>query len=420
MRSVYFIAAAVAVAICMAFAYSLTKNKSQAKAKPLAVVSPSKSAVFINRETNPHFLSALDEYEKFITEAIQQKQAPGAAVVVVKDSSIIYLKGFGVKESGKPDLIDANSVFRLGSVSKCFASVLTGILVNDHTLSWDDHVSQYLPSFRLKSEESTRQLTLRHVLSHTIGLPHHAFTNMIEEHVPFDTLVNHLKDVELTGKPGEIYSYQNVGFSLIGKVIESTTHQKFEKILHDKLFAPLHMQNASASYQEITSNPDVAKPHRFVNNAWKAIPISNEYYDVCPAGGVNASIADVGLFLKALLGNVETVLPKERLDEIFQPYVRATSKNHSFGLWQRPKASYYAMGWRVITFKNDTLEYHGGYVNGYRSEIAIDRKRRIAICMLVNAPGSLANVGIPRFFEAYGHHQDSINAWQRRNLKALE
>jgi len=366
-------------------------------------------------DPNPYIQKVLAQYEDFIEEAIRRSVAPGAAVAIVKDSSIIYLKGFGLKQMGKPDSIDVNTVFRLGSVSKCFASVLAGTLVNDHVFNWDDPVIKYLPDFALKTKASTEKLTLRHVLSHTIGLPYHAFTNMIEERAPLDTLLKELRYLELTSEPGKMYSYQNVGFSIIGEVIKAATHKTFEEALTEKVFQPLHMKNSSASYEAMVNNPNIARPHHFARKHWVSIPVSDTYYDVNPAGGVNASIADMALWLKALLGNDQQVLTDSTLNQIFEPQVRAVSKNRNFAKWQRPKASYYALGWRVLTFKNDTIEYHGGYVNGYRTEVALDRKNKIAICVLTNSAGDLADQSIPEFLKSFSQQADSIALWENRN-----
>ena len=370
-------------------------------------------------DPNPYVQLLLAEYQKYVDKAILSGQAPGAAVVIVKDSSIIFLKGFGLKESGTTDSVNVNSVFRLGSVSKCFASVLTGTLVKDHLLDWDDKVTNYVPNFQLKHKENTDSLKIRHVLSHTIGLPYHAFTNMVEERVPLDSLLIRLKELNLIGLPGKVYSYQNVGYSLIEKVIESATGKSYEEALTEKLFKPLHMQNASASYAGITENSNVAQPHYRFRRGWKPTAISDTYYNVAPAGGVNASIADMGLWLKALLGTTDEVLSTEALNDMLTPQVKAISKNRNFRLWKRPKASYYAMGWRVLTFKNDTLDYHGGYVNGYRSEVAIDRKNRMAICVLTNSPGSLADQSIPKFFAIRSRYIDLINTWEKQNQTLL-
>ncbi len=359
-------------------------------------------------DPNPFVQDALKEFEGFIKTALANRQAPGAAVAIVKDTSIIFLKGYGLRDTKKPDSVDTRTVFRLGSVSKSLTATLAAVLVNENSIHWDDRVIIYLTDFRLKSEEATKNLTLRHLLSHTIGLPYHAYTIMVDDNAPYDTLVDHLKDLDLVGKPGELYSYQNVGFSLIGNVIEKATGKKLEDVFSEKLFKPLGMKDASASYEKIIADDNVAKPHFFTN----PISISPAYYSVVPAGGLNASIQDMGMWLKALMGNQPSILPQERLNEIFEPQVRAIARNHNFWRWKRVRKSYYGLGWRVITFSNDTILYHGGYVNNYRCEVALNRKKKIAIALLVNSPGMLADQGIPRFFKIYDHYLDSINRWK--------
>lgn len=410
------------LALLLAFVYSPgpSKNESTATEKKAASITPviEKDVTAIS-DPNPYTQKVLAQYEEFIQRAIRAGTSPGAAVAIVKDSSIIYLKGFGLKQTGKPDSINTNTVFRLGSVSKSIAATLAGTLVSDSLFCWDDPVIKFLPDFELKSKDYTEQLTVRHVLSHTIGLPYHAFTNMIEEHAVLDTLFKELRYLDLNGAPGKVYSYQNVGYSLIGEVIKATTKKSFETMLKEKLFQPLHMKNSSASYEAMVNNSNIARPHLFSHKRWVSIPVSDTYYDVAPAGGVNASIADMALWLKALLGNEQEVLTTSTLDQIFEPQVKAISKNRNFWKWQRPKASYYALGWRVLTFKNDTIEYHGGYVNGYRSEVAIDRKNRIAICVLTNSAGDLADQSVPEFFTRYSQQADSIAAWENRKKYTL-
>jgi beta-lactamase class C len=410
------------LALLLAFVYSPmppTKAENCVNEAPLQANIPliveEEYNVVAYPDPNPYTQKLLAQYEAFIMRAIKTGSSPGAAVAIVKDSSIIYLKGFGLKQVGKPDSININTVFRLGSVSKSITSVLAGTLVNDRLFNWDDPIVKFLPEFELKSKESTAKLTIRHVLSHTTGLPYHAFTNMIEERAPLDALFKELRYLDLIGEPGKIYSYQNVGYSLIGAVIKATTEKSFEEVLTEKLFLPLHMKNSSASYAAIINNPNIARPHHFTRKHWVSVPVSDTYYDVGPAGGVNASIADMALWLKALLGNEQEVVNDSTLNVIFEPQVRAISKNRNFWKWQRPKASYYALGWRVLAFKSDTLEYHGGYVNGYRSEVAVDRKNRIAICVLTNSAGTLADLSIPEFFTRYNQQGDSISYWENRN-----
>lgn len=343
----------------------------------------------------------LSAYEDYIKESIKLTGIPGAAIAIIQDSSIIYLKGFGVRSVDTKEPVDVHTVFRLASVSKCLTGVLTGVMVKDSVFSWDDPVVKYIPDFELKSPEYTQLLSIRNVLSHTTGLPYHTYTNLIEEGKTFEELRVELKNVDMISTPGKIYSYQNVAYSLIGDVIKTATGNSFAEEMKTRIFGPLHMANASVSYESMIQNSNVAQPHLYRGRKWKRIPVSETYYNTAPAGGINASITDMAKFMVALLGNKENIVSGETVSQLFEPEIRATAKNRNFNRWNRIKQSYYGIGWRILQFKNDTIAYHGGYVNGYRSEIAINPKRKLAICVLANGPGGFADHAIPAFFNTY-------------------
>lgn len=388
--------------------FGLSKNDESVKTTIIRGDS-ARQSVFVYADPNPFVQLSIKEFDSFIKMTLANRQAPGAALAVLKDTSIICLKGYGLREFGKPDSIDARTVFRIGSVSKSITATLCAVLVDEGVIRWDDPVTKYLPDFKLKSEEATKKLTLRHLLSHTEGLPYHAYTDMVDRSAPVDTLIDYLQDLNLIAEPGQIYSYQNVGFSLIGKVIEAATKKSFEEVLTEKLFLPLHMVDASASFQRIIKNKNSAIPHKFT----EPLKISEVYYSVAPAGGINSSAQDMALWLKELLSHKANVLNEARLTEIFKPQVGATVRNLNFFKWKRLRKSFYGLGWRIISFSDgDTLRYHGGLVNNYRCEVAINPKNKIAIALLVNSPGMLANQGIPQFFKIYDHYLDSINRWR--------
>jgi beta-lactamase class C len=372
------------------------------------------TASVIPRKENPHILSLVDAFEPKINELIKQSNTPGATIAIVHDSTIVYLKSFGLKSSTGKDPVDVNTVFRIASVSKCFASFLTGILVEDTVLHWQDPVIKYLPDFSLSSPEQTKLLTLEHVLSHSTGLPYHTYTNLVEEGIDLNTLLGRLKEVKMSSDVGEEYSYQNVAYSLIGEVIHVATGKTYETEMIEKVFTPLGMKTASIDYKSIIDNPNIAKPHKLANRRWVPATITDTYYNVAPAGGVNASGADMAQWMIALLGHRPDVIHRQTLEMMFSPEVLARSKNRNYKKMNRFDKSYYGLGWRILHYPNDTLIYHGGYVNGYRSEVALDPKDDIAICILANAPGELADNGIPVFFNLFNMHRDSIVAWENR------
>ena len=386
------------------------KREEPADVPVKKVVAPPK------RPINPYFKELLNEYEGEILKLSRASHTPGAAIAVVYDSTIVYIKGFGVRNVLRPDSVDENTVFRIASVSKCFAAFLSGTLVEDSLLSWNDTVVHYLPKFHLKPREETSKLTVKHVLSHTTGLPYHAYTNMVEEGSSLDSMLSWLGNINLASHVGQSYSYQNVAYSIIGKVIEAKTGKTYNDQLRERVFVPLKMNNASVDYVSMMKNINIATPHQMGRGRgnWRPAKITNTYYNVAPAGGVNASISDMANWMIALLGNRPDVITPETLKELYTPKVKAPSKNRNYGRMHRLSNSYYGLGWRVLHYPNDTLIYHGGYVNGFRSEVAINPRERIAVCILANAPGDLADNGIPLFFNLYEPKRDSIIAWERK------
>jgi beta-lactamase class C len=409
----------VAVAAILIVSFNKREEKPVANS-PTVTIDSSSHKIQVPRlhavsVENPHLKKLLAEYEQTIHQLMNNTHTPGAAIAIVKDSSIIYLKGFGLKETGTTDSVNTETVFRLASVSKCFAPVLTGILVEDGILHWEDKVIQHVPEFALKSPEQTAELNLKHVLSHTVGLPYHTYTNLIEDGEDLHSMLTKLRDVNMINKVGKVYSYQNVAYSLISEVVQSASGKSYEQLMIDSIFTPLHMYQASISYDGISSNDNVALPHRATRKGMKTTSILKTYYNTAPAGGVNASISDMAQWLKALMGHRQDIVSTKILNEVFTPVIKAPYKNRNFRKWLRPTGAFYGLGWRVLNFRDQSLCYHGGYVNGYRSELAINRKGKIGICVLTNLPGAMPDNAVPIFFKLYNQYREAIEAWELRN-----
>ncbi|MBN2610535.1 MAG: beta-lactamase family protein [Bacteroidales bacterium] len=341
-------------------------------------------------------------YDTFITQSLAQENIPGLAVVIVKDNQVVFMKPYGVKEFGTTDSVDINTVFRLGSVSKGFASVLTGILVDEKKLSWDDKVIKYLPDFSLKDTSHTNKLTIRNILSQTTGLPTHTFTDMLDYNVPFEEIKPLLVNVNPIAPPGKLYSYQNVTYSLIADIVKSATGQDYNTLVEHKIFIPLYMQHASLDYESMASDSNVAMPHVYAgNHTWKTLALNNRYYSVPPASGVNASISDMARWLLALNGNYPEFIPKESLGEIYTPQIYTPIKRKYRNSWKDLEKLYYGLGWRVFEINGNRIIYHGGYVKGYRAEIAFNYEEKTGIAVLFNSNCRLSNVCIPKFWELY-------------------
>ncbi|MBU6339928.1 MAG: beta-lactamase family protein [Bacteroidetes bacterium] len=340
------------------------------------------------------------DFDAFFQENMPHIGPAGAAVALVYEGKIILLKGYGMRNAQKQLPVDAHTVFRLGSVSKGFAGVLTGMLAQEGRIHWDDRVQTYFPDFQLSDPEQSRRMQIRHLLSQTTGLPYHAFTNLIEKGYSLDRIVReYFPKAPLSAPEGQFYSYQNAAFSLIQPVLENATHQSYDELVQQYLFNPSGMLDASSSYQAMCATENKSLPHAFTGAGWRPTTLDSGYYDFTPAGGINASISDMSRWLLYLLGQIENKIPDETLDTVFTPVISTDKERRLFPHWIGRSDAYYAMGWRVLKQGNKSYMYHGGYVNGYRTEIALDRSGKNGICVLFNAATPLCSKVVPQFFQ---------------------
>jgi beta-lactamase class C len=333
---------------------------------------------------------------------MQATQTPGAAVAIVVDTQLVWLRGYGLRQLGVPDSVDAHTVFRIGSLSKGFAGVLTGILVQEGLLRWEEPVQKHFPEFTLRDRKQAARIQLWHLLSHTTGLPYHAYTNLIEEGYDIRRIITqYFPKAPVSGREGVFFSYQNAAFCAIEEVVAKATGRSYATLIREKIFQPAGMHHASTDFSSIQNSPNRALPHFWTGQQWRPDNISPLYYNSLAAGGVNASISDMGAWLRLLLGQRPQAVQESTLDRVFRPVVKTGKERRIMPHWIDRDAAAYAMGWRVLQHGADTLLYHGGYVNGFRGEIALNRRDKVGICVLFNGSSELANHCIEAFFERW-------------------
>jgi len=345
----------------------------------------------------------LENYDRYFQQEMSRTQTPGAAVVVVKDSQVVFMRGYGLRCWGRPDSVDARTVFRLGSLSKGFAGVLTGVLVQEGALQWEDLVQKHYPQFSLRDRKQAARVRLWHLLSHTTGLPYHAYTNLIERNMSIPRIVeDFFPKAPMSGREGEFYSYQNAAFCAVEEVMRRATGRSYAELLAEKILRPAGMASASCDFASMQHMANKALPQFFTGYGWRADSISPLYYNAAAAGGMNASASDMGQWLRLLLGHRPDVVTNATLDQVFRPVVRTDKERRIFPGWIARDQASYAMGWRsLVTPQGDTLVYHGGYVNGFKGEIALNRRDGIGVCVLFNAHTELSRECVPKFFELW-------------------
>ena len=344
------------------------------------------------------------ELEKYVADTFAS-EVPGAAVIIVADGKVQLVKAYGVRKTGTKQAVTPETVFRLASVSKTFASSAIALMVKDGVVTWDTPIQPRLAYLRFKNAAYGRQITLKHLLSHSSGLLAHAYTNLLDENVPYAQIVKRLKEVDFVCKPGTCYGYQNVAYSLTGDAVKAYTGVSYEDYVTAKIFKPLHMNNASYGMQSFLSSPNHAEPHVKRNNKWITTEVTQGYYDVAPAAGVNASILDMGQWLLAQLGHMPEVFPDSTLAALHTRVIKTSPSQAHYGQKESIGNVHYRLGWRIFDYGHfRNVVHHSGWVKGFRSEIVLNRDSQIGMAFLTNAEPKKANEVVFKFLELYENY----------------
>jgi beta-lactamase class C len=339
------------------------------------------------------------EFVQFMEHELDSTETVGAAFTIVHHGRIIYTGTYGERESGSGKEVDEHTLFRLASVSKGFAGVLASLLEQEGFFLLDDKVVDHYPGFLLKDSASTANLTIRNLLSHTSGLVPYAFDNLVEADQELPTIIDRLHEVDVSAPPGELYGYQNVMFSMIDPIAQSATGMPYQELLKEKIFKPLGMTDASAGPVDVGMNPNLAFPHVKTRKGYVALDPHEGYYNVLPAAGVNASISDMGQWLLALLGYQPEWIPDTVISKITTPVIYTPLKWQYTRYWEPFRERYYSMGWRIYQYHGRKVMYHGGYIRGYRAEIAFCPSEDVGIAFLQNSPNNLASRCVPTLMD---------------------
>lgn len=341
---------------------------------------------------------AIKKTEQHILLHLDRKQIPGCAVAVVYQNQIIFMNGYGVRSFGKTDKIDLDTVFQLGSVSKPIAATLTTLLENQGLLSVEDPVSNYLPNFALNNKQPPKALKIKNLLSHTSGLPRNGFNHLIETFTPYPEIMKALQKPRISVLPGRRYDYHNAMYGLIAEVTKAATYQSFPDALQSKLLKPLKMNNTSATFTDLFCNANRASPHTKGRRGTlcPCEPYSQGYYTVAPAGGINSSVRDMAIFLKAQMGGHPEVVPHKVLAKMQTPVIPTKNMIGS----ARSKNPHYGLGWRIVEYADQKLVYHGGWVKGFTNFLAFMPDQQLGIVILHNADTKFSSKAAMKFFDA--------------------
>lgn len=329
----------------------------------------------------------LEGLEASIASAVKDWQVPGLAVAVVKDGTVVFSQGYGVRELGKPEPVDAHTLFAIGSTTKAMTAALLGMLVDEKKLAWDDPVTKHLPWFQLSDPYATREITVRDLLTHRAGLGNADYLWYGQATEPKEIL----RRVRLLPPAYSLRSsfiYQNVMYAAAGAVVEAASGQTWEQMMRTRLFEPLGMSETLATAAALDRQPNVAMPHYTVDGTVRVI--ANASVDgVAPAGSVWSSVHDMAKWSAMLLAGgkagTRVVLSPATADELFRPQTMVTDEAfYPTARLTKPKWKTYGLGWFQQDYRGRAVDFHTGSIDGMVAIHGLLRDEGVGVIVLAN------------------------------------
>jgi CubicO group peptidase (beta-lactamase class C family) len=381
------------------------RQKQSRRSALIAALASLSSAVPVAAQRAPAAdLRAFDEY---VARAARDWRVPGLAIAIVKDDSLVFAKGYGVAEQGKPARATEHTRFAIGSTTKAMTTAALAMLVDEGKLRWDDRVLDYIPELQLYDPYATRELTIRDLLTHRSGLPGtDLFWGVRENPVPVPEMIRRLRYVRPTASFRSTWQYQNVMYALAGAIVERRSGMPWDAFIRARIFKPLGMSESEPLVSSIVGKPDVAMPHVDLRDSVRVVPIRSTDL-VAPAGSVWSSVSDMSRWMRFMLdsgrvGDTRLIKP-ETFREIVAPQMRAPSTEYPALELAQPHFFSYALGWFVQDYHGRTVWMHTGSIDGMSAIIGLLPEQRMGVYVLANLDhAELRHALMYQAFDLYG------------------
>lgn len=329
--------------------------------------------------------AALSELDQLADRTLKKTGVPGMAIAVVYKDEVVYLKGFGVRETGKQPEVDVDTVFQLASVSKPLTATIMAALVGEGVIGWDDRIIDHDPGFRLYDPWVTREVTLRDMLCHRSGLPAHA-GDLLED-LGYDRaeVLRRLRFEKPASSFRSQYAYTNFGYTEAAVAAARAVGKSWEDVAADKLFRPLGMKSSSYRFSDFTAAENRARLHVRVDGKWAAKYV-REPDAQAPAGGASSSARDMAQWLRLLLAGGKfdgrQVIAAKALAETHRPQI----VSHTPADPLADRAGSYGLGWNV-NYSDDgrvILGHSGAFGMGAATVVMLLPGESLGIAILTN------------------------------------
>jgi CubicO group peptidase (beta-lactamase class C family) len=364
--------------------------QTQRTYKILPVLLPISSLANPNTDEAVNNISGIERIDAFVTEQIKRHGVPGLALALVDGEQVVFMKGYGkADQTGRP--ITPQTPFILASVSKPITAVAVMQLVDAGKIELDAPVRRYLPEFRLADPAASSQITVRHLLLHTSGIPNTACDTRINAETLAE-YVAELQTVKLDSPVGTRHNYCSGNYNVLGRIIEVISGQTFGEYMQQHIFNPLDMQQSFSS-EEQAQAAGMANGYQWFFGL--AVPTHHRYNpSQLSSGYMISSAEDLSHFLISQL-NEGRYLDTDILstNSISAMQVPGTTRGADGG---------YGFGWVIAPKGGVPAVWHDGVNVNFHSLLLMQPETQRGVVVLMNS------FGIVPYESAYKEIEDGV------------
>jgi CubicO group peptidase (beta-lactamase class C family) len=342
---------------------------------------------FAGRKALPLTPERIEALRSFVEASMKKLDVPGAGFALIDQGKVVYEGGIGVKELGKPEPVDANTLFMAASNTKGMTTLLLAKLVDEKKLEWDEPVTKAYPEFKLADADITKQIEIKHLICACTGMPRQDFEWLFEykKYKPASTFTL-LSAMKPTSKFGEVFQYSNLMAAAAGYVAAQVLEPggapgaAYDRAMERQIFKPLGMSNTTFDMEK-AQHGNFASPHSDdIDGKTRLIAMEQNYSVVPfrPAGGVWTSAHDMTQY--ALLELRRGKLADGRVFVSEENLLMRRQKQVPIG-----EDSIYGMGLEVNNHWGIPIVHHGGSLFGYKSDWMILPEAGIGAVLLTNS-----------------------------------
>ena len=346
----------------------------------------------------------LASFEAFVAEKLAAYGVVGASIAIVQNGEVVFLNGFGVGELGKTNSVTPDTLFRIGSVTKSFSSMMAATLVDEGRMRWETPIVELLPAFAVSDPALTPKLTESDAFCACTGLPRRDLELMFNaDELTREQLVADVARLPLITDYGTTFAYNNqlvaVGgyaAAVAGGGAQNDLAHAYEVVLREQVLNPIGMKRTTLSLDDVLAGNDYSSPHSGdISGTLQVLPLLTDITAITPvdpSGGLWSNAREMARYVQTELSrginpDGTRVVSAENLERTWQPGVRIQAAPVGTPADLASFLQNYALGWMTGNYRGKPLVTHGGDTFGFSAYVTFLPDADAGVVVLTNSSG---------------------------------